>query len=400
MTKLNSSAGGALRLGALLTLLLLVPLVAFGAAPVGSDGDTGPNYTTADVAMLVVYLLSAIVLSFLCSIAEAVLLSISPPFIEGMREARPKLAETLTRLRVDNVDQSLAAILTLNTIAHTAGAIGSGAKATLVFGSAWVGAFSALATLLILFLSEIVPKTLGALHWRSLASPVAVFIRVLIVLLYPLIKVSQRLTRMLSGGKEAHVFSREEFIAMAGVGEASGHIDERESRVLRNLFRMSSLVARDVMTPRVVIQALPQARSVAEALETIEGSPFSRLPIYEGSVDQVTGFVLKSDLTLAQARGESERRVVEFRRELLSVPPKVSLSRLLELLLDKRQQMALVTGEYGETEGLVSLEDVVETLLGDEIVDESDRVDDMRKLARQRWEKRSAAQRAATSPPA
>lgn len=376
----------------------MLPLVALGAAPVGSGGETGPDYTTADVVMLVVYLLSAIVLSFLCSIAEAVLLSISPPFIEGMREARPKLAATLTRLRVDNVDQSLAAILTLNTIAHTAGAIGSGAKATLVFGSAWVGAFSALATLLILFLSEIVPKTLGALHWRTLAAPVAVFIRVLIVILYPLIKVSELLTRMLSRGKDAHVFSREEFIAMAGVGEASGHIDERESRILHNLFRMSSLVAGDVMTPRVVIQALPQDQTVADALATIEGSPFSRLPVFDGSIDHVTGFVLKSDLALAQARGESQRKLAEFRRDLLSVPPKVPLSRLLELMLDKRQQLALVSGEYGDTEGLVTLEDVVETLLGDEIVDESDRVADLRKLARQRWEKRSAAHRAATAP--
>ncbi len=398
MTRFNSDTNRLLRHGALLALLVLLPVVATAAVPIGGHGDIAPNYDTSDVVMLVVYLGGAIMLSFLCSIAEAVLLSINPSFIAGMREARPRLAATLAKLRVDNVDQSLAAILTLNTIAHTAGAIGSGAKATLVFGSAWVGAFSALATLLILFLSEIVPKTLGTLHWRSLASPVALFIRVLIVMLYPLIKVSELLTRMLSGGKQAHVFSREEFIAMADVGEASGHIDERESRILRNLFGMSSLRARDVMTPRVVIQALPASLSVADALETIARSPFSRLPLYKDTVDNIVGFVLKSDLTLAQARGEGRRAVSEFRRDLLSVPPTVSLSHLLEMLLDKRQQIALVNGEYGETEGLVSLEDVVETLLGDEIVDESDHVDDMRKLARQRWEQRSAATRA--KPPA
>ncbi len=399
MTKSRSTTPRALGYGALLVTLALLPLLALAAAPMGGNGETGPDYTTADVVMLVVYLLAAVVLSFLCSIAEAVLLSISPPFIEGMREERPELAATLTRLRVDNVDQSLAAILTLNTIAHTAGAIGSGAKATLVFGSAWVGAFSALATLLILFLSEIVPKTLGALHWRRLAAPVAVFIRWLIVLLYPLIKISEQLTRLLSRGKKAHVFDREEFIAMAGVGQAAGHIDERESRILRNLFRMSSVGARDVMTPRVVIQALPQDQCVSDALETLAQSPFSRLPVYDRNIDQVTGFVLKSDLTLAQARGDGRRTLGEFRRELVSVPPTVPLSRLLELMLDKRHQLALVTGEYGETEGLVTLEDVVETLLGDEIVDESDHVADLRKLARQRWERRSAAHRAATSPP-
>lgn len=382
----------------LLVACLLFPMFPAIAA-MGAGNPAVTTYTSTDVILLLVYLLSALLLSFLCSVAEAVLLSITPPFIEGLREERPRLAATLARLRQENVDQSLAAILTLNTIAHTAGAIGSGAKATVVFGSAWVGVFSAVVTLLILFLSEIVPKTLGALYWRALAKPVATFIRVLTFLLYPLIKVSEFLTRLISGGKQAHVFNRDEFIAMAGVGEASGQIDARESRVLRNLFRMSSLKAHDIMTPRVVIEALSETRAVADALAETERSPFSRLPIYDGDIDHVTGFVLKNDLALANAKGDGQHPVSALRRELMSVPPAMSLSRLLELLLDRRQQMVLVVGEYGETEGLVSLEDVVETLLGDEIMDESDRVADLRTLARQRWEKRAAAHRATQIPP-
>ncbi len=195
---------------------------------------------------------------------------------------------------------------------------------------------------------------------------------------------------MISGDKPVHVFSRDEFVAMAGIGAESGHLEPRESRILRNLFRMSSLKARDVMTPRVVMAALPESRSVSDALTGVANGPFSRLPLYTRDIDRVTGFVLKDDLLLAQAREDGTRPVSELRRDLMSVPASMSLSVLLERLLDRRQHIALVVGEYGDTEGLVTLEDVVETLLGDEIVDESDQATDMRKLARQRWEKRNA----------
>jgi CBS domain containing-hemolysin-like protein len=341
--------------------------------------------------LLFVYVLLALVFSFLCSIAEAVLLSITPSYIAGLNEKKSKLAPLLKRLKQDNVDQSLAAILTLNTIAHTVGAIGAGAKATAVFGSAWFGLFSAVMTLMILFLSEIVPKTIGAVHWRKLAKPTAVFVRGLILGLYPLIKISQWLTRLIARRKDLHVFSREEFIAMANIGEQTGKIDRSESRIIRNLFRFESLKVADIMTPRTVISALPQSMTVAQAMDIISQVPFSRLPVYANDLDNISGFVLKQDLLLCKARDQDQVKLESLKREILIVVESLSVSGLLETFLDRRRHIAVVSGEYGETSGIVTLEDAVETLLGLEIVDEMDRVEDMQALARQQWKKRARA---------
>lgn len=368
---------------------LWMPMTALAAAAPAA-GEVPASGTPLDVALMLAYLGGAIVLSFLCSIAESALLSMTPSYIAGLRSARPRLAEQLWRLRLGNIDRSLAAILTLNTIAHTAGAVGSGAKATVVFGSAWVGAFSAVATLLILFLSEIVPKTLGALYWRRLAVPTMWFIRVLIVLLYPLIRVSELLTRLLARGHEGEGFNREEFLAMAGMGEASGDLDPRESRILRNLFGMSTLRTWNVMTPRTVIASLAADTSVEAALADARTAPFSRIPVFTRDIDDVAEFVLRDELRQAEATGRGREPVSALARPLLAVADSMPLSGLLEFLLEKRQQLALVVGEYGDTVGLVTLEDVVETLLGDEIVDERDRVSDMQRLARERWERRAA----------
>jgi CBS domain containing-hemolysin-like protein len=341
--------------------------------------------------LLTVYILVALVFSFLCSVAEAVLLSITPTYIEGIREQWPTRAALLTRLRQKNIDQSLAAILTLNTIAHTVGAVGAGAQATKVFGSAWVGVFSAIMTLLILFLSEIVPKTIGAVFWRRLSRPTALFVSFLIKLLYPLIWVAEKLTRLISRGRKMHVFSRNEFIAMAEIGERTGNINEHESRIFRNLFQFASLRAMDIMTPRTVISALKEAISITEAAAKVAGQPFSRYPVYAGDIDDIPGFVLKEDILTSELNGNGDSNLSSIKRELPAVPETMSLARLLEFLLDQRQAVALVVDEYGGTSGLVTMEDVVETLLGMEIVDEMDEVKDMRALARQQWEKRARA---------
>ncbi|MBI9074057.1 MAG: DUF21 domain-containing protein [Desulfatibacillum sp.] len=342
-----------------------------------------------DVLLLVLYVLLALVFSFLCSVAEAVLLSITPSFIAGLEDKEPKKAALLKKLKHEDVDRSLAAILTLNTIAHTVGAIGSGAKATAVFGSTWFGVFSAVMTLMILFLSEIIPKTLGAVYWRNLTGITAHFVRILILILYPLILVSERLTSLIAKDGNFHVFSREEFIAMAGVGAKSGHINERESRIIRNLFHLDSLKAEDIMTPRIVIAAHPLTMTVAQALEISGYSPFSRLPVFGKDMDDITGFVLKTDMLLAMAKGQGETPLENFKRELPIVSKDKPLSGLLEYFLDNRQHIALVAGTYGGTKGLVTLEDVVETLLGMEIMDEMDKVKDMQALARQQWAKRA-----------
>lgn len=344
---------------------------------------------STDAFLLLLYVSLALLFSFLCSIAEATLLSITPSYIAGLKETNPRKAAQLQRLKIDNIDQSLAAILTVNTIAHTVGAIGAGSKATAVFGNAWFGVFSAVMTLLILFLTEIVPKTLGAVYWRQFAGFATVYVNVLIKSMYPLIIVSEKLTRLISGGKKLHDFSRDEFVAMASVGKEHGMINDRESKIIRNLFLFKSVEASTVMTPRTVLSALPQDLTVDEALATPTKALFSRLPIYSDDIDSVVGFVLREDLLVAKGHAQGHRPLMDFKRDIIAVPASAPLSQLMETLLEQRQHIALVVGEYGETKGLVTLEDVVETLLGVEILDEGDKVDDMQKLARQLWEKRA-----------
>lgn len=363
-------------------------MAAGGPAP---DAVISAAPTNMDVLLLAIYVVVALFFSFLCSVAEAVLLSITPSYIAELKESHPRHAATLKKLKEDDIDRSLAAILTVNTIAHTVGAIGAGAKATVVFGSAWFGVFSAVMTLMILFLSEIIPKTLGAVYWRKLTRVCAAYVNFLVFVMYPLVRVSELLTKLITRGNKIHVFTRDEFIAMANVGRQSGHINERESRIIRNLLRTESLQAADIMTPRVVVTALPEDISVDRALDLVHGTKFSRVPVYSTSIDTVTGFILREDLLQAKSQKQGERKLSEFRRDLHALPPTAKLLSMLEQFLDRRQHIALVVGEYGETEGVVTLEDVMETLLGVEIVDEGDKVVDMQAVARQLWEKRAKA---------
>ena len=374
-----------------LVLLLITAGAAFAVVGMAHTKASAIEYTNTDVALLVTYVLLALVFSFLCSVAEAVILSVTPSYIAGLQEKQPKKAALLKQLKQDNIDRSLSAILTLNTIAHTVGAIGSGAKATVVFGSAWFGLFSAVVTLMILFLSEIIPKTLGAVFWRKLAGTTAIFIRGLILALYPIILVSEKLTKLIARGESLHVFSRKEFVAMAGIGEKSGDINEHESRIIRNLFRFESIKTKDIMTPRTVIVALRQDMTVTEALGANAQSPFSRLPLYLTDLDNITGFLLKDDMLLSKAQNQGDVKLETLKRDIVVVSGVMPLSGLLEFLLDHRQHIALVVDDYGGTKGLVTLEDVVETLLGMEIVDEMDKVEDMQALARQQWAKRAKA---------
>ncbi len=371
-------------------LILALVLPAFARAASIPMPEMQADATRADVILLALYVLLALVFSFLCSISEAVILTVTPPFIEGLKEDNPRLSRRLWKLKVDNVDRSLAAILTLNTIAHTVGALGAGAKATTVFGSAYFGLFSAAMTFMILFLSEIIPKTLGAVYWRNLAGMTAVFVQNLIWMMYPLILISEVLTKWLARGDKAHSFSRDEFIAMANMGEQAGQLKEDESRIIRNLFMLDKVTTEDIMTPRPVIEAYQEDMTVAEAAERTAEIPFSRFPIFGENRDDIGGFVLKDDILLYHAQGHSETTLDKIKRDIPSVPETMPLRELLEFLLEQRRShIALVVDEYGGTEGLVTLEDAVETLLGMEIVDEVDENVDMQVLARSRWKKRA-----------
>jgi len=373
-------------------IFFVLPALVLACASVVSADTALPPLQTGmyyGLSLLLAYVLMALVFSFLCSVAESVLLSITPSYIEGLKGKHPRRAALLKDLKQDNVDRSLAAILTLNTIAHTVGAIGAGAQATVVFGSAWFGAFSAVMTLLILFLSEVLPKTLGAVHWSKLTGPTAYYVKSLIILLYPIVWLSEKFTKMFSRGQKVHVFSRDEFVAMARVGEQTGQIAKSEARMIRNLFRFGSMEVIDIMTPRIVISALPEEITIAEGLAAIEKKPFSRMPLYKTDIDDITGFVLKDDVLLRIAQNRADEPLASLKRKILIVPKSVTLTMLLENLLKDRHHIALVVDEYGGTSGVVTLEDLVETLTGIEITDEKDTVADMRALARRQWKDRA-----------
>lgn len=365
---------------------LTTHLAALGAS---SPSTATATATQSDVWLLVAYILLALLCSFLCSIAEAVLLSITPSYIESQKKLRPRRAARLERIKIDKIDQSLAAILTLNTIAHTVGALGAGAKATIVFGSAWFGLFSAIMTLAILFFSEIVPKTIGAVFWAQLVGPTSWFVRGLIFGLYPIVWLSERLTKLIANGEKAHAFSRDEFISMARIGEQSGKLHGDESRIIRNLFHFGSLTVQDIMTPRTVVSALPDTMTIAEAFDHVSESSFSRFPLYRENLDQINGFILKDDILLQHAKQQGDAALNSLARKLPTVLDSLSLYALLEIILEQRQHLAVVIDEYGGTTGIVTLEDLVETLTGMEIMDETDNIEDMRAFARKRWERRT-----------
>ncbi len=336
------------------------------------------------MALLISYVLLALGVSFLCSIMEAVLLSITPSFLEMKVQEGSHTAAKLYALKLD-IDRPLAAILSLNTVAHTVGAAGAGAQAVIVFGDAAIAIFSAILTLLILVLSEIIPKTLGAIYWRQLSHPVTAVLVPTIWITWPLVKLSQAITRLLSSGERRDSMSREEISAMADIGEEQGLLEASESRIIRNLFRFSSLRVKDIMTPRIVVFALPESLTVREVVEDHQEFRFSRIPIYTETRDDVTGYVLKDDILLKAAQDKGDVTLRELKRDMLVVPDALPLHELFERMLDRLEHIALVVDEYGGVGGVVSMEDVVETLLGLEIVDEVDSAEDMQHLARRQW---------------
>lgn len=336
--------------------------------------------------LLTLYITLAIGVSFLCSIMEAVLLSITPSYVAALEDEGSPAGRLLRDLKAD-IDRPLAAILSLNTVAHTVGAAGAGAQAAYVFGDTAVGIFSGLLTLGILVLSEIIPKTLGALYWRQLAGMVARGLKPLIWITYPLVLLSQALSKLLSRGKEETSVSRQELIALARLGAEEGVFDPQESRLLHHLLRFRDLKTRDLMTPRTVMVAFSDDTPLATIAE--QDLPFSRLPVYHGNRDHVTGYVFKSDVFEAVAEGRGQENAGTIQRPIMTVPDTLPLPRLFDQLLQQREHLALVVDEFGGTAGLATMEDVVETLLGLEILDEADTEHDMQLLARQRWEERA-----------
>ncbi|MCS3755352.1 CNNM domain-containing protein [Salinibacter ruber] len=340
------------------------------------------------MGLLLLYVALAIGVSFLCSVMEAVLLSVTPSYVAALEREGSTVGKRLHQFK-ENVDRPLAAILSLNTIAHTVGAAGVGAQAAVVFGEAYTGIVAGVLTLLILVLSEIIPKTLGAVYWRTLTPALVRLLTATIIVMWPLVKLSQGLTYLLSQDQDEAAFSREEFTAMAELGEEEGVFEEKESRILRNLFRFNSLRVKDVMTPRTVIFQMPERKTIGDVVEEHDEFRFSRIPVYDNDPDDITGYVLKDEMLLRAAQEEFDVSLSEISRDILVVHETLALPDLLERLLDRLEHIALVVDEYGGVAGVVTMEDVVETLLGLEIVDEADSVEDMQALARKQWFKRA-----------
>ncbi len=349
-------------------------------------------------SLLISFLLLAILISFLCSVLEAVLLSITPTFAEVKLREGGSTGRHLKAFK-DNIDRPLAAILTLNTIAHTVGAIGVGEQASKIWADAnpAVTGFivPAVMTLAILLLSEIIPKTLGANYWREL-TPLAVRTLVTIIaLLYPLVWFSQLITKALNKDKGRPVLSRADFLAMTQLGEREGVFRERESRIIHNLLKFDGIEVKDVMTPRTVIKAAPEESSVRQFHESNRDLRFSRIPTYRNeSKDHITGYVLRTQVLTELVDGEAGTDTVmqSLRRDIITVAEDLSVTRLLKEFVEQQEHMALVLDGFGGTAGIVTMEDIIETLLGLEIVDETDGIEDMRILARRMWKKRAQSQ--------
>ncbi|MCG6894761.1 MAG: hemolysin family protein [Desulfobacteraceae bacterium] len=344
-------------------------------------------------ALLFAFFLLAIIVSFLCSLWEAVLLSITPSYAQIKLKEGSRVGKRLQAFK-ENIDRPLAAILTLNTIAHTVGAVGVGNQAAKIWAEANPLITSLVVpagmTLAILVLSELIPKTLGANFWRELTAFTAKSLSVVITLLFPLVWFSQFITLALKRDKSKSVFSRMDFLALAEVGTEQGVFEPYESAIITNLLQFNSIRSEDVMTPRVVVKAAPREQTIGQFYHANRDERFSRIPLYvEGSMDKITGYILKDEMLAAVAENRGDEPVHVLERKIMTVSESFPIPDLFNRFLQEREHIALVVGEFGGMSGIVTMEDVIETLLGLEIVDESDSIEDMQAQARKNWEKRA-----------
>lgn len=338
------------------------------------------------MTLLFIYLAIAIGVSFLCSILEAVLLSISPSFVAQTAAQKPRAGKQISQVR-ERLDESLSSILILNTFAHTMGAAGVGSQAVQVFGTEWETLVAVLLTLAILYFSEIIPKTLGATFWRKLATPSAFIIAWLVKIVYPLVWVSTRLTKLFSK-KDDDEITREELIALASLGHREGTLFSHESEYLSNILSLREVRAEHVLTPRSVVHMLERDTTVSEALDHPRTKQFSRMPVYGDSPDDIIGKVIKRDLFQAERAGNGNEPVGNYVRPVVRVSEKLPIQQLLDQFIKHHAHLFLVEDEFGQNSGVVTLEDAIETLLGREIIDESDTVEDLQALAKDKYRQR------------
>lgn len=338
--------------------------------------------------LLILYFALAIAISFLCSVLEAVLLSVNMPYISVLEKENPK-AGNLLRLHKTNIHKSIASILILNTIAHTIGAAAVGAQAANLFGNDAVVIISVVMTFAILFLSEIIPKTIGAIYWKELAAMSSYMIRILIWITYPVIISTLFVTSRISRGHErSHALTKEELLHSMYLSEDDGLIDEKESDFIENILKLNKIKVSEVLTPRSVVFAIDENMTIKEIIETQPAIfKVSRIPLFRGSIEDVTGIVLTKKI-FKQALVDDSVTVGSIKKSIYTINENIPVSKALDLFISKKEHMFLVVDNYDQTEGILTLEDCVETVLGVEIVDESDSTDDMRQLAKMRMKQR------------
>jgi CBS domain containing-hemolysin-like protein len=341
---------------------------------------------------LLVFLAVSLVISFFCSLWESVLLSITPSYMQIKLNEGGKIGPILKSFK-ENIDKPLAGILTMNTIAQTFGAVGIGMEAIKIWENSnplITGLLvPALTTASILIFSEIIPKTIGATNWKSLAPFTVKSLNILLVVLSPIIWLCQLITGFFNSNKEQSVFSRIDFLAMAQIGSDEGVLDKAESKFIHNLLHFKNFKVKDVMTPRVVTVSAPQTMSVREFYDIQDDLVFSRIPIRQSEDDEmIIGYVLKDHMLEHLIDDEKDRPLSDFKRDIMSVPEDYGIFNLFNDFIQKREHIALVINEYDTMSGIVTMEDVIETLLGAEIVDETDKIVDLQDMAKKQWRNR------------
>lgn len=334
------------------------------------------------MGLILLYFLGALSLSFLCSVLEAVLLSTPMSYI-SMRENQGSKTATLMKQYKNNVDRPVGAILSLNTIAHTIGSAGVGAESIKIFGEQYFGLISAILTLLVLVLSEIIPKTIGASYWRSLAMPSTRIIRVLILITYPLVLLSELITKVFTPRGNQASMSREEVSAMVDVGTTEGIFRESESKLIKSCIALSGVKARQIMTPSIVVESACQDLTVKD-FQAKQSWSFSRIPVYAGDKDYITGYVLKDAVLKLLSEDQFHVKLSDLKRSILTFREEESVFQIWEKMLEKREHISVIIDEYGGLRGLVTMEDIIETMTGVEIVDEDDVAVDMQALAKEK----------------
>ncbi|WP_321296387.1 hemolysin family protein [Marinifilum fragile] len=339
--------------------------------------------------LLFFYLFLALFVSFLCSVMESVLLSTPLSFLNVKKENGVKSANTFIKLK-ENIERPLSAILSLNTIAHTIGAAGVGAEATKLFGEVYFGVISAVLTFLILIFSEIIPKTIGALYWRNLAMVSGLIINAMVFLTYPLVILTGYISKIFSRGEDEVSVSREEISAMAKIGTEEGVFEEKENRIIQNLIKLKSLNVTQIMTPRVVVAVANENMLLKDFLTDKRYLYYSRIPVYKENKDNITGYVFRQSAFEKMSDSGENLILKDVIRPIVVVSEFQTLLNAWDKLLKEKEHIALIVDEYGGMDGIVTMEDIIETLLGLEIIDERDKIVDMQQYAKERWKERKA----------